>query len=586
MLDKNKLIILFFILFFSLNVFAQNKKFTILNLYSDESTFKNVQTINNILVKELNRKNYKIYNEYVYKNELNKNLGFKTLFDFYKNKYKSIKFDLILSSGDNSYEFLNKYKKTLFSDTKVILGDIDSNTNFKNIQLEFFTIIKEEKSIQNLLNYISDKKDYSKEIYILSDDSILSNKKINEIKNEILDNKSFNFHFLNNTNEKDINNLDINSNIIIYSLNINDKDKFLKNILMNRKNIYSLNEDLSKYNNIISFVHSDILLGNTYTLIIKALNKGLTFDKEFLHYDLRSFIFNKNHFNKRVKNQSFFDKNLEKLYSLYLDNKLLFSFIFLLFSFLLILFVSMFTKILNVKNKNKEINILNYEIEENERKIISLTDNLPGLVYRSKNIFYKDIEYLSKGIFDLTGYTKEQITNQNPSFEDLILDEYKIEHKNKIENAILSQSTYYIKYEIRTFENKIISVFEKGHAIYNSLGELLAIEGYISDITELTIAQHKIIKLNVNLEHTVYDRTVELEETNKELQRLIADLQNTHTQLLQSEKMASLGSLVAGVAHEVNTPIGLALMGTTHFLEITNKINNLYKERRLEEEDF
>jgi two-component system NtrC family sensor kinase len=46
-----------------------------------------------------------------------------------------------------------------------------------------------------------------------------------------------------------------------------------------------------------------------------------------------------------------------------------------------------------------------------------------------------------------------------------------------------------------------------------------------------------------------------LKENNKKLKKLFSDLQNTQSQLVQSEKMASLGQLVAGVAHELNNPI-------------------------------
>lgn len=46
-----------------------------------------------------------------------------------------------------------------------------------------------------------------------------------------------------------------------------------------------------------------------------------------------------------------------------------------------------------------------------------------------------------------------------------------------------------------------------------------------------------------------------LQENNEQLKKLFSDLQNTQSQLVQSEKMASLGQLVAGVAHELNNPI-------------------------------
>ncbi|MCB0732992.1 MAG: hypothetical protein H6608_06100 [Flavobacteriales bacterium] len=61
--------------------------------------------------------------------------------------------------------------------------------------------------------------------------------------------------------------------------------------------------------------------------------------------------------------------------------------------------------------------------------------------------------------------------------------------------------------------------------------------------------------LNRELEQKVAERTQTLEITNRDLQDTLANLKSTQSQLLEAEKMASLGQLTAGIAHEINNPI-------------------------------
>ena len=90
-------------------------------------------------------------------------------------------------------------------------------------------------------------------------------------------------------------------------------------------------------------------------------------------------------------------------------------------------------------------------------------------------------------------------------------------------------------------------------------GALSGMLGISRDITARRKSEDALQALNQDLENRVKARTLALEHTNAELQSAMHGLRTAQDELVQREKLASLGRMVAGLAHELNTPIGNAL---------------------------
>lgn len=92
----------------------------------------------------------------------------------------------------------------------------------------------------------------------------------------------------------------------------------------------------------------------------------------------------------------------------------------------------------------------------------------------------------------------------------------------------------------------------------------------VEDVTERSRLRKKLVRANEHLERRVRERTRELQEKQ--------------AQLVQSEKMAALGSLVAGVAHEINTPLGALNSNLDMFIRTFDRFRSMVSRPDLPEE--
>lgn len=91
----------------------------------------------------------------------------------------------------------------------------------------------------------------------------------------------------------------------------------------------------------------------------------------------------------------------------------------------------------------------------------------------------------------------------------------------------------------------------------------------------LAQAKESLEEYNHTLEEKVEERTQEINDKNQRLQQALQELQRTQTQLIQSEKMSSLGQMVAGIAHEINNPINFIHGNIAHANEYVKDLLDL-----------
>jgi len=102
------------------------------------------------------------------------------------------------------------------------------------------------------------------------------------------------------------------------------------------------------------------------------------------------------------------------------------------------------------------------------------------------------------------------------------------------------------------------------------------------DIEDLERLNKTVLQLNRDYTHT----QIELAQTNLKLQAINTQLRDAQKKLVEAEKMASLGVLVAGVAHEINTPLGVSLAAISDLQEKSRVLAERFAQRSMTQTDL
>lgn len=188
--------------------------------------------------------------------------------------------------------------------------------------------------------------------------------------------------------------------------------------------------------------------------------------------------------------------------------------------------------------------------------------------YKNLSILYEKLEDFKSALKNEKEFQRQKdiIFNvQRQHYIQTIQVEYNVEQKQReiialtqkntisaleIEQQIASRNIYIISSLL------FFSLFGFFSYRYNQKKKL---ESKRIALMQIQAKERDLIELNINLESIVTQRTQSLLSSNESLETTLLDLKNTQKNLIEVEKMASLSKLVAGVAHEVNTPLGTVI---------------------------
>ncbi|HET9484380.1 MAG TPA: ATP-binding protein, partial [Xanthomonadales bacterium] len=130
-----------------------------------------------------------------------------------------------------------------------------------------------------------------------------------------------------------------------------------------------------------------------------------------------------------------------------------------------------------------------------------------------------------------------------------------------------------VTYRVRSRDGGWLWVRTRGRAVRRDAnGRAERMVGTNDDVDMLKRQEESLARLNRELEQRVAERTADLSAVNEDLKQTIEQLELAQDQLVESEKMAALGGLVAGVAHEINTPLGIGVTAASHLEAETRRI--------------
>lgn len=255
-----------------------------------------------------------------------------------------------------------------------------------------------------------------------------------------------------------------------------------------------------------------------------------------------------------------------------------------------------------IHNQKEKINQQIDQIKQKEKEFNNLQEDIfdleESIKQKSKNLLFLEEKLSKKGI---------EIEQKEDKLKELIAEYKKQEDELHIKNIAIKNKLIDIKKQqkislelqlkIKKQKDKIVlqqksiktrdaKIENQRYFIYLSIGIigliiLLAI--FIYKNYRLKNKTNKILEKQKN---EIEQQANDLTEKTEELQNTLDELVETQNHLLAAEKMATIGSLVAGVAHEINTPVGIGVTALSHLQLKYNEFVEKFKKGEVKKSYF
>ena len=182
------------------------------------------------------------------------------------------------------------------------------------------------------------------------------------------------------------------------------------------------------------------------------------------------------------------------------------------------------------------------------------------------------------------GYDEEEnIGDTISTFKELIHPEDLETFEYEVGEVLVGHTNEYsAQYRLKDKNGSWHWVADQGKVIETTASKRpIRLSGTIRDISVIKRHEQELQELNDELEKKVALTQEQCATQSDELTDTKDTLKNTQDQLVESEKKASLGNLVAGITHEINTPVGIALTAASHNTLAIEHLQNLFLQRKL-----